>query len=288
MMQKSFRKALPLIALTSMAMSVAFAETHPLPPKKLPHPITTDSVGINHGPTVWHHDTIRLPWGGIQIDSIAVSMPAHDSIVGWVVEGREMALLDSADRYRTLTDNDFRRIAKEMGVEAAAIKAVVRVEAGAAMEGFWAPGVPIINYDTSISKYCKPTRNVKAPASETIPPGIKSAYGRKEWGLLVAARKKNLDKANMTCFWGMFQIGGFNYKICGCESVQEFVDRMSYSEFEQLQLFANFITNSGMLPSLKQKNWAAFAKRYNGSSYAKRGYHTKMASYYAKFKKEGL
>ena len=89
----------------------------------------------------------------------------------------------------------------------------------------------------------------------------------------------------MGTFWGMFQIGGFNYKLCGCETVGEFVKLMSESELEQLELFAAFITNTGMLPDLKAKNWAAFARKYNGASYARRGYHTRMANAYAKFKK---
>ncbi len=39
-----------------------------------------------------------------------------------------------------------------------------------------------------------------------------------------------------------------------------------------------------MLPDLKAKNWAGFARKYNGASYARRGYHTKMAAAYRKFK----
>jgi hypothetical protein len=59
---------------------------------------------------------------------------------------------------------------------------------------------------------------------------------------------------------------------------------MSYSELEQLELFAAFIRNTGMLNDIRNKNWSAFARKYNGASYAKRGYHTKMANAYAKFK----
>ena len=90
----------------------------------------------------------------------------------------------------------------------------------------------------------------------------------------------------MGTFWGMFQIGGFNYKICGCESVDEFVDLMSQSEFAQLELFARLIVNTGMIKDLKAKNWAGFAHRYNGPSYKRRGYHTKMAAAYQKFKNQ--
>ena len=204
--------------------------------------------------------------------------------VNWRTQMSQMLEVDSAYRYTTLTDYDYRIIAEELDVEIAAIKAVVRIEAGASLEGFWAPGVPVINFDRAMYNKVRSTSKAKAPAGEAVPSGIKSAYGRKEWSQLVAARKANLDKANMGTFWGMFQIGGFNYKQCGRETVQEFVDRMSFSEFEQLQLFANFIKNTGMLTDLRNKNWAGFARKYNGSSYRARGYHTRMAREYQKYK----
>ena len=90
----------------------------------------------------------------------------------------------------------------------------------------------------------------------------------------------------MGTYWGMFQIGGFNYKLCGCESVEEMVSKVCDSEFSQLEMFAVFIRNSGMLDALKKKDWAAFARKYNGPSYAKRGYHTRMAKEYANFKSQ--
>ena len=89
------------------------------------------------------------------------------------------------------------------------------------------------------------------------------------------------------CFWGMFQIGGFNWRKTGCSTIQEFLQKMSMSEREQLELFAKFITNSGMLKHLQNKNWAGFAKMYNGNSYARRGYHTRLANSYAKHKRSG-
>lgn len=233
-------------------------------------------------------DTIIMPWGEMRIDTVQLNLAPDRaaSKANWRTEAEAEARLDSINRYKSLTDADYRRVAEELGVETAAIKAVVRIEAGAACEGFWAPGVPVINFDRSMYARMKPTTNRKAPASETIPAGLTGSYARREWSQLIAARKVNIDKANMGTFWGMFQIGGFNWKVCGCKDVDEFVERMSYSEFEQLELFAIFIRNTGMLPSLRAKNWAAFARKYNGASYARRGYHTKMANAYARFKQE--
>ena len=62
-------------------------------------------------------------------DTIAAAINPQD----W--EGGKMAMPDSDEqvKYKTLTDADFEIVARELGVEVAAIKAVVRIEAGAAM-----------------------------------------------------------------------------------------------------------------------------------------------------------
>lgn len=193
---------------------------------------------------------------------------------------------DSNIRYSGLSDTDYQNIAKELGIEVATIKAVVSIEAGPRLEGFLAPGVPVINFDRKMynSIRNKATSGKKVAANTKIPDGITSSYGKKEWGELIAARKINEDRANMGTFWGMFQIGGFNYKLCGCTDIDEFVKLMSHSEYMQLELFAAFVTNTGMVKHLRNRNWSAFARMYNGASYAKRGYHTRMANAYKKFK----
>lgn len=193
---------------------------------------------------------------------------------------------DESTRYGALTEEDFRLVAGELGVEVAAIKAVVSIEAGAQMKGFWAPGVPVINFDRSMyNRFASKAKVKTGSKGEKVPSGL-SGYALREWTQLVNARKVNCQGANLGTFWGMFQIGGFNYKMCGCESIEEFVRLMSDSELEQLELFAAFITNSGMLPALKAKDWATFARKYNGASYARRGYHTRMAAAYKKYKQQ--
>lgn len=191
---------------------------------------------------------------------------------------------DAATRYTGLTEADFRLVAEELGVEVAAIKAVVEIEAGRQMKGFWAPGVPVINFDRSMfSRFRR--QGGAGVKGEKVPSGL-SGYALREWTQYVNARRVSGGGASMGTFWGMFQIGGFNYRICGCESIDEFVRLMSYSELEQLELFANFITNAGMLPDLKARNWAGFSRKYNGPGYARRGYHTRMAAAYKKYKSQ--
>ena len=217
-------------------------------------------------------------------DSIAaISSRDASELVALVLS--EMPAEDEKVRYDTLTEEDFRLIAEELGVEVAAIKAVVRIEAGPKLQGFWAPGVPVANYVQSLfNKYRAKTKGRQMKDAK-VPSGL-SGYALKEWTSLTNARKVNADAADMGTYWGMFQIGGFNYKLCGCESVEEMVEKICDSEFSQLEMFAVFIRNSGMLDALRKKDWAAFARKYNGPSYAKRGYHTRMAREYARFKSE--
>lgn len=200
---------------------------------------------------------------------------------------KDSILLDDKDtRYTRLTDADFELVSKEIGVEVAAMKAVVSIEAGSAMKGFWAPGVPVINFDrTMYNKYRGKADSKVGAKGEKVPAGL-SGYSLRQWTQLINARKVNAQGANMGTFWGMFQIGGFNYRLCGCSSVDEMVRLMSTSELEQLQLFATFLVNTGMVKDLKAKNWASFARKYNGTGYARRGYHTKMANAYARFSKQ--
>ena len=222
-----------------------------------------------------------LQAGGVTVpaDSARMALLRQDSI--------EAAKADSLTRYSSLTDADFRLVAEELEIEVAAMKAVVLIEAGTNMKGFWAPGIPVVNFDPSMYRqYASKAPSKAGDKNATVPAGL-TGYALKEWRQLTKARHTNAQGADMGTFWGMFQIGGFNYKKCGCQSVPEFVERMSYSELEQLELFANFIRNTGILIHLKNKDWAKFARAYNGPSYARRGYHTKMASAYKRFSAGG-
>lgn len=194
-----------------------------------------------------------------------------------------------------LTEQDFEEVAAELGVEVAAIKAVTEVEAGRTHQGFWTEGKPVLNFDLTIYRNRAAKRKVnlaKHPSQRSI---INSRPNIKRYGSQQAGQQARFDAAAAIdsisaiegVFWGMFQIGGFNYKLCGTKSHQDFFNLMSRSERDQLELFAEFITRAGLLPALKSKNWSAFARGYNGPSYAARGYHTKLARAYARHKKSG-
>lgn len=198
---------------------------------------------------------------------------------------------DYAYRPDRLNDDDYREIAEKMDVEIAAIKAVVDIEAGSEHNGFWAPGKPLINFDLSIYNKIAPRHGVNLGKARKTAPEIFSAPNRNKYGSYQAAQQARLDaaigideeSALESAFWGMFQIGGFNYRRCGIDSVQEFVAKMSHSERDQLELFAEFCNRNDLTKYIRNKDWAGFSRRYNGPGYKSRRYDSRMAAAYRKY-----
>lgn len=197
-------------------------------------------------------------------------------------------------RYAILTNDDYREVAQELGVETAAIKAVVDIEAGLAHKGFWAPGKPLINFDLSMYRKFAPKHGVSLQKARKTHPVIFSrpdvrrygSYQGGQYARLEAACEIDRVSALKSVFWGMFQIGGFNWAKCGACDVEEFVRLMSRSERDQLELFARFIRNGGMLEFIRDKKWLKFALRYNGPKAKARGYHKRLAAAYKRHKKK--
>lgn len=149
-----------------------------------------------------------------------------------------------------LTDARIAEIARENGIHPAALLAVKLIESGT-KSGFLDSGKPQILFEGHVFyKYLK--ANVKSLDMNKLcdqypnivyPKWDRSKYfgGEKEWTRLEQARKINLKYANYAASWGMFQVMGFNYKTCGCKSIDEFVEKMCTSQEQQLLLTLNFL-----------------------------------------------
>ncbi len=180
-----------------------------------------------------------------------------------------------------LTDDDYIAIAEKLNIEVAAIKAVVEIETGRQNCGFMAPKKPIVYFDAKVFRRACARKGIDI-AKYKIVSGHGVNQERAHQRLQVACEIDTVIAWEST-FWGMFQIGGFNWKLCGAKDLNDFVYRMKYSERTQLELFANFLVNTGLVKYLQTKNWGAFAYRYNGPKYARRGYHTRLARAYNKY-----
>lgn len=262
-------------------------------------------------------DTIKINSKGSSVKTLQQMLPAHGfqvSPTGTFDEATRQAVIGFQRKYgldadgivgyrswetlffanrgndKKLTEEDFKLAARLLDVEPAALKAVKEVESGR-YGGFLASGRPVILFEGHIfwsqlkKKGINPENHVKGNEDILYPKWDKSHYksGEAEYTRLEKARKIDRDAADASASWGMFQIMGFNHAACGEKSVAGFVDMMCRSELHQLLLSARFIRSGGMLPALQQKNWAEFAKRYNGPAYAQNKYDEKLAAAYKKF-----
>ena len=195
---------------------------------------------------------------------------------------------------RKVLKEDYEIYGKMLGVEPEVLMAVVKVETGGS-SGFLESGRPKILYEAHYA-YNLLKKSGKGGDLEKLlnkyPALIskvwnKSLYkgGEREWNRLEAARKYiDEEIADLSTSWGMFQIMGTNYAKCGCSGIREFVELMEQSEYSQFVLGIRFIKNTGLVPYLQAKNWAEFARRYNGSGYKQNSYDTKLKKAYYDFK----
>lgn len=227
--------------------------------------------------------------GNEEIFSLSIQPEYDDSYFENLLLSVDPTALSS----RRLTDDDYREVAEELGIDVAAMKAVVEIEAGTSHKGFTPDGRPIINFDLSMFRIFARRRGIAlAPYAKSHAVVFASANVRK-YGSRQAAQYARLDAAmtidSITAiygtFWGMFQIGGFNWQKCGASSPDDFVKRMSRSEREQLHMFAQFITSCNLVRYLRSHNWSEFARHYNGPGYARHSYHTRLARSYARHSK---
>ncbi len=193
-----------------------------------------------------------------------------------------------------LTDARIAEIARENGIHPAALLAVKLVESGT-KSGFLDSGKPQILFEGHVFyKYLK--ANVKSLDMNKLcaqypnivyPKWNKSKYlgGEKEWTRLEQARQINVKYANYAASWGMFQVMGFNYKTCGCKTINEFVEKMCASQEQQLLLTLNFLKNSNLIVPLQKRQWATFAKGYNGPGFTQNKYHLKLQAAYNNYLK---
>ena len=183
-----------------------------------------------------------------------------------------------------LTDADFARAAHFLGCEPAVIRAVAAVES--AGSGFLEDGRPKILFEAHIFS------RLTARKYDATHPDISSRLwdktlylgGEHEHERLEKAAALDRDAALQSASWGKFQLMGFNWRKCGFESLQEFVNAMYRSEGAQLTAFCNFVKSMGLDDELRRLDFLGFARGFNGPSFALNEYDVRLANSYAQFK----
>lgn len=186
-----------------------------------------------------------------------------------------------------ISTKDFTDAAELLGVEVAAIKAVAEVESGGA--GFLSTGEPVILFEPHVFWRELVKRGIEPERYASFSDVLYKKWGEKPYGKsseqharLQRACLINREAALCSASWGRFQIMGNNHALCGCKTIQDFINKIYESEREHLMLFCHYIKNTGLVRHLKAKDWEAFARGYNGPGYAKNAYHKKMNTAYLK------
>lgn len=193
----------------------------------------------------------------------------------------------STFKVQTLTEQDYKDAAKLLNCDVASVKAIKSVESGG--KGFVDGIRPTILFEGHVFY-----KNVTMAAYYALRyPNIcykswdKSKYkgGNAEYDRLSQAWSINATAALKSASVGLFQIMGGNYKLCGCNSVQEMWANACVSEKEQLMQFCKFLKNSGIDVYLRKHDWVQVAKKYNGTGYAQNKYDIKLKAAYEKYNK---
>ncbi len=181
------------------------------------------------------------------------------------------------------------RVAAARGIEAAALKAVVEVEAaGQPFATVNGKDEPLIRYEGHyFDRLVDPARREEARAAGLASPtvgGIKNPSSQAErWKLLARATRIDANAALESVSWGLGQVMGAHWQKLGFSSVKDMVATARSGIDGQLELMARYIEKFGLLPSLKRRDWAGFARGYNGSGYKANAYDTKLAKAYAQY-----
>lgn len=186
-------------------------------------------------------------------------------------------------------DHDIDSIAEGIGVSSAALRAVIAVES--AGKGFDSDHRPKALFERHHF-----FKHLSQKKPDVLQEAVDEGLAYTKWGLkpypkgsdavydeIVRACAIDETCALLSTSWGMGQIMGSNYKMVGCDSVQDMVAEARSGEAGQLRQMAAFIKSAGLADELASQNWAGFAKGYNGPGYAQNKYDEKLAAAYSKY-----
>ena len=192
---------------------------------------------------------------------------------------------------KLLTAADFERAAAEINVPVAAVRAAAETESHGS--GFLSDGTtPKTLFE---AQWFHSLTGGKFHATH---PAISAARwdrslyatgrdaderGFNEHKRLQLAVSCDRNAALQAASWGKFQIMGFNWRIAGCASLQDFVNAMYRSEGAHLDCFINVIRHMRLDDEMREQRWGDFAFIYNGPGYKQNNYAGKMAAAFAKF-----
>jgi hypothetical protein len=167
-------------------------------------------------------------------------------------------------------------------VSAAQLWAVLAVETSG--NGFYPDRRPKILYERHVfSRLTHQKFDAQHPDISSKTPGNYGATGPHQYDRLNLAVGLNRNAALQSTSWGLGQIMGFNFAQTRSADVETMISRMVESENQQLLCTVGTLIEGGSVAALRAKDWANFARRYNGPNYAINNYDVRLSAAYQKF-----
>ena len=190
-----------------------------------------------------------------------------------------------------ITEDQFKKMALELGCEVAAIKAITYTETGGS--SFFGNGLPKILFEKH--KFYGFTAPAKGAHPYSKYPDIcypkAGGYGPDgihQYERLLKAAKLDKNAALKSCSWGAFQVLAEYFSSCGYASAEELANDCMSSVESHVKLFITFMKKEKphAIKALKEKKWEDFTYAYNGKNWKEQNptYPSKMAEFYEKFK----
>jgi hypothetical protein len=188
---------------------------------------------------------------------------------------------------KRIDDLDLPRIGHMIGLGEDEVHAILDVEA--AGSGFDSKGRPKMLFEPHI--FYRELAKDPAKRAQAVSQGLAyegwrpGSYPSDSYPKLLKAMAIDETAALRSASWGLGQILGNNHQAAGYPTVQAMVKDFVNDEEKHLEAMIRFIKSKKLDDELRNHEWAAFARGYNGALYASHGYHIKLKNAYDRWRK---
>jgi hypothetical protein len=166
----------------------------------------------------------------------------------------------------------YQRLAKDLDVTPAAIRAFAVVESDE--KPFTPNGAPVVRFEAGHWKKHRIAERVALSFDKA--PNARDLDAR--WEQFKRMRAVNETAAIMSHSFGLFQIMGFNHRLCMCHDAATFLSEVMTLE-GQLKMFKRFMVSSPALLSAVRRNQPEkVGFHFNGPQYKRNKYDVKWAA----------
>lgn len=186
------------------------------------------------------------------------------------------------------TIREIETAAARLGVEAAALAAVADIESGlkahAPVDGRAEPLIRFEGhyFDRRLAGTAREEARRQGLATPEAGKVKNPASQAARWKLLARAATIDRKAAYESTSWGLGQVMGAHWAWLGYASVDALVAEARSGAGGQLRLMARYIDKAGLAPALGARDWATFARGYNGPGFRRNDYDGKLARAHAR------